>query len=237
MTEKPSYYSMITADVRYDKRLSADEKLLFSEITALTESTGICWASNSYFARLYEVTTETISRRISKLKKYGYISTKIIYKPKSKEIDKRLITLMGIDNSVKGYCVETQGGIDNSVNRGIDAKRKENTTSNEYYKFNNITPKVPFDDFWEAYPNKVGKASAKTKYEKKVKDLATHNLIMKDLEKRKYFHEWIKDGGRYIPHPTTYLNNERWNDEYQTTQQNQTLDLIAKLEREENEEI
>ena len=44
--EQPSYYSILTANVRYDKELKANEKLLFSEITALSNRNGYCHATN-----------------------------------------------------------------------------------------------------------------------------------------------------------------------------------------------
>lgn len=73
--ENPSYFSIIPANVRYDRNLSASQKLLYGEISALTNKNGYCWASNSYFADLYGVTTKSISRWISSLEKRGYIST------------------------------------------------------------------------------------------------------------------------------------------------------------------
>ena len=78
MNEQPSYYSIITANVRYDNRLTDSEKLLFAEITSLSNKYGYCTATNSYFARLYEVVKETISRRISNLTKYGYLKIETV---------------------------------------------------------------------------------------------------------------------------------------------------------------
>lgn len=77
MEERPSYFSILTADVRYDKRLSASEKILYSEITALTNKEGYCYATNGYFAKLYDCTEKTISIQISNLAKCGYISVMI----------------------------------------------------------------------------------------------------------------------------------------------------------------
>ena len=74
--EQPNYYAIIPACVRYDNRLKPNEKLLYSEITALSNKTGLCFATNKYFADLYEVEIETISRWIRHLKDLGYISTR-----------------------------------------------------------------------------------------------------------------------------------------------------------------
>ncbi len=71
--EKPSYYSIITADVRYDERLKPNEKLLYSEITALSNKYGYCTATNSYFSKLYRADKSTVSRWVSHLEKCGYV--------------------------------------------------------------------------------------------------------------------------------------------------------------------
>ena len=71
--DRPSYFSILTADVRYSKNLTAEEKILFSEITALSNKSGWCFATNIYFAKLYNTTERTISRRINSLKEFGFI--------------------------------------------------------------------------------------------------------------------------------------------------------------------
>lgn len=71
--ENPSYYSILPADVRYCKKLGGNEKVLYSEITALCNKEGYCWATNSYFAKLYGKDTDTISRWVGSLVKLGFI--------------------------------------------------------------------------------------------------------------------------------------------------------------------
>lgn len=76
--EHPAYYSIIPATVRYDSNLTANAKLLYSEITALSNQSGYCWASNRYFADLYGVSKDSIKRYIKQLKDLGYVRVEII---------------------------------------------------------------------------------------------------------------------------------------------------------------
>ena len=89
-----SYFAVLPANVRYDKRLKDKAKLLYGEITALCNEKGFCWASNNYFAELYSISKGTVSKLLSELKKYGYINIELIYKDNSKEVKKRIITLL-----------------------------------------------------------------------------------------------------------------------------------------------
>lgn len=73
----PAFYAVIPANVRYDKKLPHGAKLLFGEITALCSKEGYCWASNNYFAKLYDCGNTTISAWIQKLIAAGYIRVKV----------------------------------------------------------------------------------------------------------------------------------------------------------------
>lgn len=133
MNEKKSYYAVIPASVRYEKKLNANAKLLYGEITALCNEKGYCWASNSYFADLYEVVPETISRWISKLKNLGFIEIEIIYKENTKEILERHIYISDnfrypIDEKINTPRQKDQDPIDENVNTPIDEKIKDNNT-------------------------------------------------------------------------------------------------------------
>lgn len=76
--QQPGYYSILSASVRYDKDLNANEKILFSEITALSNKHGYCTASNNYFADLYQVAKGTVSKWITHLNQAGYLKVILI---------------------------------------------------------------------------------------------------------------------------------------------------------------
>ena len=71
------YYAVIPSYVRYCKELEPSAKLLYGELTALSNEYGYCWASNDYFAKLYDVDTRTIQRWLETLKKNGFIEVEI----------------------------------------------------------------------------------------------------------------------------------------------------------------
>lgn len=70
-----------------------------------------------------------------------------------------------------------------------------------------------FPKFWKLYPNKKGKAAAEKAWKKlKVTD-DLFTLIAQGLAKQCTSQAWLKDSGQFIPHPTTWLNGKRWEDE------------------------
>jgi len=66
--DKPTYYGVLPAEVRYHPDLNSSQKVLYTEIDALSTKQGYCFASNGYFADLYGVQRSTISAWIKALK-------------------------------------------------------------------------------------------------------------------------------------------------------------------------
>jgi len=70
-----------------------------------------------------------------------------------------------------------------------------------------------FDTFWQEYPRKTAKSKAKQAFDKLNPSQELFSTIMKALEVHKRQKGWIKDDGQFIPHPATWLNQGRWEDE------------------------
>ena len=81
------------------------------------------------------------------------------------------------------------------------------------------TPKPPkgadgrFDKFWAAYPKKVGKFDAKKSFDKRKPDDQLLEVMLAAIRVQSNSDAWRKDGGQFIPNPSTWLNQGRWEDE------------------------
>lgn len=139
--EQPSYYSILTANVRYDPRLKnhADCKVLYSEITALSNKSGYCHATNKYFSKLYDRPVPTISKWINLLKDCGYL--KIVMIKDGKQIKERRIYPIStpINVDVNTYSSKREEGINAGVKAPINVDVKENITSINNTSTNNTS--------------------------------------------------------------------------------------------------
>jgi len=90
------------------------------------------------------------------------------------------------------------------------------------YSLPTPTPKediraTAFDDFWKCYPRKKGKKAAAKAF-LKATDKPPLDVLIAKLNQQKQSMDWKKDGGKYIPHPSTWLNEGRWDDEVDAPQ-------------------
>lgn len=155
----PNYFGILPASVRYDKKLSSSQKLLYSELTALTNKQGYCFAKNSYFADLYDVAKETVSRWVSKLEESGYV--KVVLIRENKEIIERRIFInqsTPIDNNVNTP-------IDENIKNPIDENVKDNNTRYNNTRYNkgnqskSLTKSKVLELFNSSYPKSINRAT------------------------------------------------------------------------------
>lgn len=137
--QQRSYYAIIPANVRYDKDLVPNAKLLYGEIAALCNEKGYCWATNQYFAELYGVSVLSIKRWVNSLVTKGYVYRTLTYKPNSKEIDKRILSIYGgikIDTTSVQKCCDPS--IKNNTSSSIKNDTDNNTSINNTFNNTNI---------------------------------------------------------------------------------------------------
>jgi len=165
--ETPSYFSVLPASVRYDNKIPAGAKLIFAEVTSLCSKEGYCWASNQYFATLYGVTRQAVSKWISALAKAGHVNVRLI--TENKACSRREIRLGGVNTGLQvstpvcGGCQHTIAVNNTSINN-IPPTPKGRVI--EKPKLIPRKPQAPagnpdgFDIFWKAYERKGSKRKA-----------------------------------------------------------------------------
>ncbi len=187
-----SYYAIIPANVRYDKDLPASAKLLYGEITALTNEKGYCWASNTYFSELYGVSKKTISNWVKSLTDKGYLSSEIIYKDNTKEIqERRLYVGRPIEKSICTYGKDFLPPAEENFHTPIEKKVKDNNT-----EFNNTENSLLLQDTLNNISNRFEKSQnvvADNIYQFYQQNFGVLNpLIGEKLS------EWVKDLGEEL---------------------------------------
>jgi len=71
-----------------------------------------------------------------------------------------------------------------------------------------------FDAFWQAYPKKKSKGRAEKAFAKINPDEQFLATMLAAIEQAKKSGDWLKEDGKYIPYPATWLNAKGWEDEY-----------------------
>ena len=238
MNEHRGFYAIIPAIVRYDNQLNGNAKLLYGELTALANERGYCWATNQYFASLYNVSKRTIISWMKQLEKRKYIKIQVFYKPDSKIVDRRHIYILPFPTDTEFYTPSEEnfitygknhheGGEENFTTPGEENFTENNTLlnnteNNTKNKKNSVEPSstMPelFEKVWQTYPKKTNKKKAREQFLKKFKteeDLESFKKGYKD------YLAYIKLNDWYHPQELfRWIRDDRYNDEYDLSQTN-----------------
>lgn len=119
-------------------------------------------------------------------------------------------------NADKG---RTETGQDAELEREKEKEKekKKNKPSTSAKRRRTYTPE--FEEFWSAYPKKSGKGDAQDAWTKINPNAELKAKILWSLEAQKRSHDWTKENGKYIPNPSTWLNQDRWEDELTPAEQ------------------
>ena len=82
--EKPAFWAVLPASVRYDEVIPPNAKLLYAELSALAKETGYCFAADDYFERVFGWTPRTVHRLLDALGQRGYIRIETEHGDKNK---------------------------------------------------------------------------------------------------------------------------------------------------------
>ena len=220
--QKPGYWAVLPAAVRYDPQLPPSAKILYAEISALTDQRGFCFASNAYFQSLFGMTDRTVQRILKTLQEHGYI---------------RIENGSGGAGRRKIYAgINPLAETADSTEQEPRQKCRGNPDKNvgDISIVNNIPPTSPpggeraksktvkrepswkperFAGFWNYYPKSAHKskqAAIKAWDQLKPGDELIDE-IAKALRRQMATDQWQRGIG--IPYPSTYLRQRRWEDE------------------------
>lgn len=208
---KPGYWAVLPAQIRYDPAIPPSAKLLYAEISSLTDQRGYCYASNAYFESLYELSERTIIRLLKALSEAGYITIedndggkthRKIYagiNPLAAPPVKNVSTPL---SKMSVPPVKNVRGIDNKKNN----KKEDQKTKGASAEWE---PEM-FERFWSAYPCKKDKASARREWDNLKPTRELMLAMSAALTRDKGSDEWQRGIG--IPYACRWLSHRRWED-------------------------
>ena len=229
----------IPIEVWEDDRLTMIEKGILAEIDSL-DGEEHCYASNEYIATFCSCSERCVSSAVKKLIDLGYISkvgfdgrTRILKSNLSLFLDDgnsnqtRLHTQSRVANIASLNGENMQSNIykynNNIYSEKIDEKINNKINNNITYVRNDIDEQ--FETFWKAYPRHTNTSKKETKNcfirALRKTDLDT---ILSAIELQKMSEQWKKNGTKYIPMPTTWLNGEHWDDEVEIEESQKVYD-------------
>ena len=208
-----TYYTILPADVRYDKRLLANEKIIYSEILALAQKKGYCHATNAYFAEALSTTVTSVSKWINKLIKLSYIRVEYKYRENTKCIEERRLFVNDLGNEdpisvlKEDMKEDLKAPIKGDLREGLKGDFKDNKTSINNTSMNKT--KTPID-IWNDLGGKISKITDADKYQARIKFLiktyGEDDLIstIKSINKSKFLKGEV---GHFVISFTYFLNN------------------------------
>lgn len=148
---------------------------------------------------------------------------KVVFDVKLLKIENGFVYSERVKNNLKNQYVLSENGRENAKKRWGAIRGPLGTQCDpnaiNKSKVNNIKTTTSsladarFDAFWDIYPKKMGKGAAFKSW-KKIRGIeVVFEKILGAVAAQKKSEQWLKEGGQFIPHPATWLNQMRWEDE------------------------
>ncbi|MCF7532015.1 helix-turn-helix domain-containing protein [Pseudomonas petrae] len=192
-------------------------KLVLVKLADNASDQGECWPSYQHIADQCEISRSTVKVHIRELEKSGFLRREFRRKG---ELNQSNVFHLDLDG---GAAAASGGGASEnppgaSENPGGGAAAAPRTS----HSFEPVIEPKPlskpdvmegFDRFWKLYPRKVNKTPAEKAWAKLHVTPELFNVIAQSLAKQISSIDWLKSNGQFIPHPASWLNGKRWEDE------------------------
>lgn len=218
---KPGYWAVIPAQIRYAPDIPAGAKLLYAEISSLTDARGYCFASNRYFAELYGIGIRTVQRYLDALKNVGMIritdgeggtDRRKIYAGVNPLADPHDKIDMGGDKIVAAPMTEMSppNNVLNRKEEQIPPKPPKGRREKSEPKYE---PEM-FERFWKAYPRGEDRQGAVREWDKLKPDRQLMHKMSTALARQKATLSLPDDHDHYaFQYAVRWLRYRRWEDD------------------------
>ena len=179
-----------------------------------------------HFKRKFRCNWKTIRKVLEFYSKRDWIQFRIFEEEGTRKIHIKCPKLIDICDEYTKRVIGKNRDTNPRSDKTISAKEKEaetekevdRTTPSDHQPTNHGDKKnsgytEEFEVFWAAYPRKVGKRKAWSIWKGLKGNRPAADKLIRILETQKCSDQWQKEGGRYIPHPSTWLGQGRWEDE------------------------
>ncbi|MGL6246226.1 helix-turn-helix domain-containing protein [Pseudomonas sp.] len=190
-------------------------KLVLIKLADNASDQGECWPSYQHIADQCEIDRSTVRKHIKQLEAQGLLRIENRDGPKGNSTNLYFLTFGGVGrNSTPVGPESTAVGPQPTGGVGPESTRTSHSSEpvNEPKPSCTTDPMEGFDQFWKLYPKKKGRKDAAKAWAKLKPDDELNQTLITALGSHCISEDWTKDGGRYIPNATTWLNGERWHD-------------------------
>ena len=233
---KPGYWAVLPASVRYCEGLSATAKIVYAELSALTQMDGVANQDNAWFCSVLGISERTLQGHLRALEQKCFIT---------------ILDGDGGQGRRRIYAGINPLAANPAKNCGVPANPAENCgvtpqktagTNIDNQDLSSVPPLAPqgaegkkksrrktrakaacdyepelFERFWKAYPRGEAKAEARYEWDELRPDRKLMYAMSAALERQKKSAEWLRDNGRAVPYACRWLKNLRWEDELEKT--------------------
>jgi len=192
---------------------SSPGKFILVILANMANQEGKCWPGIDYLARITELSRRSVFTHMRHLEELGLISQTI--RPGDGSGRKSNLYQLAIGQGARaapcGNVQLTGGQCATDAGQGAAPAPKQ-SINNQKNNHSCAFPMKRFDEMWAAYPKKANKKQAREIWKRQKLDKIADQII-RDIQARIKTRQWANP--QYIPHPGTYLKNERWKDELQ----------------------
>ena len=247
---KPNYYAVIPAIVRYDNDVMDKAKILYGELSALSNKKGYCFATNKYFADLYSISDRQVRTLLKSLADKGYIIVDNESQPRKiytfeSILEQKLLSTPPEEN------FHPPG---RKLPPPPEENFRHNNTSNNNKKNNTPSPELvsEFKAWYSKYPNQRNEQqtmrnyiSTRNKYSAEQLMSALDNYLA-DIEKNNTDKRYIKYSTNFVGREQAFVDyldtpaqpalTEETDDSYIATIEAEDPEYAARLRRRDNDD-